>query len=70
MLQEVPGINLASTKTAPGTECSAEFFKVLQEQLEVASSEIGVQLRKVQLERGAENLREIGPCQLRRLGTL
>ena len=56
MLQEVPRINLTTTKTAPRTECSTKFF-VLEKQLEVASGEVGVQLREVQLQGRAKNLK-------------
>ena len=56
MLKEVPRINLTSTKTAPRTECSTKFL-VLEKQLEVTSGEIGVQLREVQLQSGAKNLK-------------
>ena len=55
MLQKISRINLPSTKAAPRTEGCTEFM-VLKQEVEKSPCQFGVQLRKVQLQCGAENL--------------
>ena len=56
MLQKISRVNLPSTEAAPRTEGCAEFM-VLKQLIKKAPGQFGVQLRKVQLQGRAENLK-------------